>query len=158
MILIYLLTDVFADLGRLPAICKGHLTLKSAPKLLKLANGTDAVKGLCPRIDLIELGEDMFKLSMKDFEKKGADEKTVREFLPMFQLIVKVLGPIYSLEGLPKPLRGLVDDFWNLTRGDKDDIMRKAKKKMVYEPMMKFLMDVRTQDLLFGINRSNFII
>ena len=142
----------------LPSICKGYLTVKSAPRLVKLANGTDAIKDLCSRIDLVELGEDMIKLSMKDFEKKGADNDTVREYLPMFQLIVKVLEPIYSLEGLPKLLRDLVDDFRVIARGNKDDIMRKAKEKAVYEPMMKFLMDVRIQDLLFGINLFNLMV
>ena len=141
---------MFDDLGRLPSVCMGHLSVKSAPRLMNLVNSTDNLKKLCQRIDLFELGEDMFKLTMMDFEKKGADEKTLREFVPMFQLIVKVLEPIRQLPGLPKRLGGLVDDFRGLASFKEEEAIQQAKKKEVYEPLMKFLMDIRAQEHLLG--------
>ena len=146
---------MFDDLGKLPSVCMGHLSVKSAPRLMDLVNSTDALKKLCQRIDIFELGEDMFKLTMLDFEKKGADEKTLREFVPMFQLIIKVLEPIRRLPGLPKRLGGLVDDFRGLASFKEEEAIQQAKKKEVYEPLMKFLMDIRAQEHLLGKSASD---
>ena len=147
---------MFDDLGKLPSVCMGHLSVTSAPRLMNLVNNsTDNLKKLCQRIDLFELGEDMFKLTMMDFEKKGADEHTLKEFVPMFQLIVKVLEPIRQLPGLPKRLGDLVDDFRGLASLKEEEAIQQAKKKEVYEPLMKFLMDIRAQEYLLGKSASD---
>ena len=127
--------------------------MAAAPNLAKLANGTDALKELCGKIDLVELGEDTLRLTLTDFERKGgADEKSLREFLPMFQLIVKVLDPIHKLPGLPKPLGDLFNDIKSVNTGTQEEVIRRAKQKTLYEPLFRFLMDVRIQDLLLGKN------
>ena len=146
---------VFGDLGRLPSVCKGYLSVKSAPKLMKLVNDdTQILKDLCSRIDLSQLGKDMFKLSMLDFEKKGADNKTLTEFLPMFKLIVKVIEPVRPLPGLPEVIGLYFDDISQMGKGADEEIFKRASQKAVFEPIMKFLMDIRAQELLLGTESS----
>ena len=155
----FILSAVFGDLGRLPSVCKGHLSVASAPKLMKLVNDdTQTLKDLCSKIDLVQLGEDMFKISMLDFEKSGADNKTLTEFLPMFKLIIEVLEPVRPLPGLPKDI-GLLYDYISLMgKGTDEDIFRRAGQKSVYESMMKVLMDIQLQEKLLGRNTYFFSI
>ena len=140
-------------------MCKGHLSVASAPKLMKLVNDdTQTLKDLCSKIDLVQLGEDMFKISMLDFEKSGADNKTLTEFLPMFKLIIEVLEPVRPLPGLPKDI-GLLYDYISLMgKGTDEDIFRRAGQKSVYESMMKVLMDIQLQEKLLGRNTYFFSI
>ena len=131
-------------------MCKGHLSVASAPQLMKLVNDTQTLKELCSKIDLVQLGEDMFKLTMLDFEKKGADHKTLTEFLPMFKLIVKVVEPVRHLPGLPEDIGLYYDYISQMGKGTDEEIFRRASQKAVYESMMKFLMDIQVQEKLLG--------
>ena len=151
------LADMFGNLGPLPAICKGHLSPKFAPNLMNLVNGTLDLKTLCANIDVVELGEDIFKLNMLAFEKDGAEKEVLQIYLPMFQLFVKVLAPIESLPGLSRPVLSLLDDLRVIGGKKGDELFREARNKTVYQPIMKFLMDVRIQELVIGMTSCDVL-